>query len=131
MTGIDTPVPTHRLTAALGALFCALAIGLGAYAAHAASEIARGRLETASLHLFFHGFALAVFALRQRGFWAGASLALWIAGCVLFCGSLVAGALWGASTAFAPAGGIALMLGWLARAVALLRSRPTEDAAPH
>lgn len=128
MTTIDVS-PFHRLAASLGAVFCALAIGLGAYAAHAASEGAQARLDTASLHLFFHGFALAVFALRQGGFWAMASLVFWISGCAMFCGSLVAGALWGVSTAIAPAGGIALMLGWIARAVALWRSRSVADAA--
>lgn len=129
MTSIGTQ-PAHRLAAALGAVFCALAVGLGAYAAHGAPEEARARLDTASLYLFFHGFALTVFALRQRGAWAGASLVLWLAGCAMFCGSLVAGALWGVSTALAPAGGIAFMLGWIARAVALLRSSSVGDAAP-
>ncbi len=123
-------MPARRYAAALGAVFCALAIGLGAYAAHAASQDAQARLDTAALHLFFHGFALAVFALRQCGFWAMASLVLWVAGCAMFCGSLVAGALWGASTALAPAGGIALMLGWIARAVALWHPRSAVDAAP-
>ena len=122
--------PGHRIAAALGAVFCALAVGLAAYAAHGATQVAQTRLDTASLHLFFHGFAFAVFALRQRGFWAAASLVLWIAGCVLFCGSLVAGALWGASTALAPLGGMAFMLGWIARAVTLLRSNPADNAAP-
>lgn len=128
MTNTYSPL-ILRLAAALGAMFCALAIALSAYAAHAAPEVARARLDTAALHLFFHGFALAVFALRQHGLWAGLSLMLWIAGCVLFCGSLVAGALWGTSTALAPLGGIALMLGWLARAAALLRPETPRDAA--
>lgn len=124
----DAP-PGHRFIAALGAVFCALAVGLGAYAAHAAEEVAQARLETAALHLFFHGFALAIFALRQRGLWANASLLAWLVGCILFCGSLVAGALWSAPTTLAPFGGIALMLGWLARALALWRERPADNAA--
>ena len=130
-----TPTPDaplgHRLAAALGAVFCACAVGLGAYAAHAASGVTQARLDSASLYLFFHGFALAVFALRQRGVWAVASLLLWVTGCVLFCGSLVAGALWGASTALAPAGGMAFMFGWLMRALAVWRSRPGDNVAPH
>ena len=114
--------PGRRFAAALGAALCAIAVGLGAYAAHAASDTARTRLDTAVLYLFLHGLALAVFALRQRGWLSAASLILWIAGCAGFCGSLVAAALWGAPTMFAPVGGIAFMLGWLLQAVVLGRA---------
>ncbi|MCX7556334.1 DUF423 domain-containing protein [Xanthomonadaceae bacterium JHOS43] len=128
MTGTRVPA-IHRFAAALGAVFCAVAVGLGAYAAHAAPDVAKSRLDTAALHLFFHGFALAVFALRQRGRWASASLVLWLAGCISFSGSLVAGALWGASTAMAPIGGIAFMLGWLSCAMAMLQPNTADDVA--
>lgn len=115
------PVVGRRIAAALGAVFCACAVALGAWSAHAAEEAARARLDTAALHLFFHGLALAVFALRQRGFLSAASLVCWLLGCFLFCGSLVAAALWNAPTTLAPFGGSAFMLGWLLQAVVALR----------
>lgn len=120
MTGIEAPLG-YRLVAALGAVFCALAVGLAAYAAHAAPEIAAARLDSAVLLLFIHGLALAIFAAHQFGRLAGISLALWIIGCIAFCGSLVAAALWGSSTTVAPAGGIAFIIGWLLRAIVLVR----------
>lgn len=116
-----SPVAGRRIAAALGAVFCACAVALGAWSAHAAPEQAQARLDTATLYLFFHGLALAFFALRQRGFLSAISLVCWLAGCFLFCGSLVAAALWNAPVALAPFGGMAFMLGWLLQAVAAFR----------
>lgn len=117
------PVAGRRTAAAIGAVFCACAVGLGAWSAHAAPELARARLDTAVLYLFLHGMALALFALRQQGILSALSLACWLTGCVLFCGSLVAAALWNAPTALAPFGGMAFMLGWLVQAVVALRRK--------
>ncbi len=108
---------------AAGALFCAVAVGLGAYAAHAADVAARSRLDTAALYLFLHG--LGLIALRRSlsgafGFAVGCGL---LAGTLLFSGSLIGAALFGASTRLAPAGGALLIVAWLAAALLLLRSQ--------
>lgn len=113
--------PAYRFAAVFGALACMAAVALGAWAAHGAEALARERLEAAALYLFLHGLALAIFAPQQRGVLAATSLLLWIAGCVFFCGSLVAAVRWGTPTMLTPFGGMAFMLGWLARAAALLR----------
>ncbi len=120
MESMTTPLP-YRLAAAIGALFCAMAVGLGAYAAHGVEGLAQSRLQTASLYLFLHGLALAVFALRHRGALFASAFSCWLVGCVAFCGSLVAAALWQASPMAAPFGGMAFMLGWLLLVIAMLR----------
>lgn len=118
-----TPQPVHRrFFASFGALACASAVALGAYAAHASLEtLAKTRLDTAVLYLVIHGLALCLFAPRQRTRLDLAPLAGWAVGILAFCGSLVAAALWNTSTAFAPIGGIALIAAWLLQAIASLR----------
>lgn len=111
-----------RVLAGLGALLAALAIGLSAYAAHGvAPGKAQDWLHTASMYAFAHGFALAVLAPRAGDRLTRLAAGLWLAGTALFCGSLAGGALCGWPTRLAPAGGVALMAGWLAWAVASLR----------
>lgn len=116
-------MPLHRrLFAAFGACCCAIAVALGAYAAHAALDLlAKTRLDTAVFYLFAHGLALSIFAPRQRTWLASFALIGWSLGVVAFCGSLVGAALWNASTALAPLGGLALILGWVLQAIAFLR----------
>lgn len=117
------PMPLRWL-AACGALACLLAVAVGAWAAHGAPELqARQRLETAALYLFLHGLALALFAPQRGGRLALASLVLWLLGCIGFCGSLIAAAIWNTGTSLAPFGGSAFMLGWVLRALVLLRAR--------
>jgi len=106
-----------RALAALGALFCAAATALSAYAAHGADALVRGRLESAALFLFLHGLALLVLAPRGLR-WTALGLA---AGTLLFSGSLVGAALLGLPTTLAPAGGMLLIASWLLAAIALLR----------
>jgi uncharacterized membrane protein YgdD (TMEM256/DUF423 family) len=115
--------PWQRLFATLGALCCASAVGMGAWAAHAASGAAQARLETAVLYLFLHGLGLLALApqLDSRGRLLAATTL--VVGVLMFCGSLVAGAAFGASTRLAPFGGGALILAWLALAGLLLRGR--------
>ena len=121
---MNPPGIAQRLMAVIGTVLCAFALGLGAYAAHAVTGVAQSRLELASLYLFFHGLALAVFALRHEGRLAAASSILWLVGCLAFCGSLIGAALLGTSTALAPVGGSAFMLGWLLRGAAIWRASP-------
>jgi uncharacterized membrane protein YgdD (TMEM256/DUF423 family) len=113
---------TGRHFAAFGALACAAAVALSAFAAHAhVGGHERQQLEIASAMAFGHGLALVAIAARASRL---ATLARtgFIAGIVLFCGSLVGAALQGWPTTLAPAGGIALMLGWAILAIDFLRS---------
>lgn len=111
-----------RWLAAVGALLAALAIGLSAYAAHGlAPGKAQDWLQTAALYAFAHGLVLAVLAPRADSRLARWAAGLWLMGVVLFSGSLAGAALWNGSTRLAPAGGIALMAGWLVWAAAALR----------
>ena len=99
---------------------------LGAFGAHALKERlgaeALSVWQTAVQYHFWH--ALALLAVAQlAGTWARASGWLFAAGVVVFSGSLYALAL-GAPPIMGmitPLGGVALILGWLAFAVAALR----------
>ena len=106
----------------------AAAVVLGAFGAHALKE----RLGTDALQLwqtavqyhFWHVLALLAVALAGSGPWFKTAGWLLIAGVLLFSGSLYALAL-GAPRALGmvtPLGGLALILGWLALAVAALRA---------
>ena len=120
-----------RTCLTFAALALALAVGLGAFAAHvlkarlAAEPLAA--FHTAVQYQAWHGVGLLVTGSlwlshpRSRMFaWAARLLA---SGVVLFCGALYAWALIGLSwlTAFAPLGGAALIAGWVALALALWR----------
>ena len=110
----------------LGALFGFLGVGFGAFGSHALrSRLPPERLvtfETGVRYQLWHALALfAVVFLRTIGPDAFAeSLAgvLFLAGIVLFSGSLYALALTGRRTwgAVTPFGGVCLLAGWLALA---------------
>jgi uncharacterized membrane protein YgdD (TMEM256/DUF423 family) len=110
----------RRIVSALAALFCGLSVALGAYAAHAAEPQARQRLALAAAFAFGHGLALLVLRAREGGP-ALAARAAFVAGTILFCGSLAGAALLGLPTVLAPVGGMLLIRGWLAAAIDLLR----------
>ena len=121
-----------RTFALLGALLAFLAVGAGAFGAHAL----RGRLtpdlldvfETAARYQMYHALALlAVAWVGDR--WPGAASQaagwLFVAGIVLFCGSLyllsLTGVRWlGAVT---PLGGLAFLADWLALAWAIWQGK--------
>lgn len=105
-----------------GGLLAAMAVGLSAYASHGIGAAqAQSHAQTAALFAFGHGLALAALAPSTTRRMGKAALCLLLLGTLLFAGSLAAGALGGASTRLAPAGGIALMLGWLVWAVDAVR----------
>lgn len=108
-----------------------LAIGLGAFGAHALSaaldERALGWFDTAARYHLLHSVALIGAALAPA---AGARRApcivactLWLVGLVVFSGSLYAMALFDLPRlgAITPIGGMALIGGWVALGVAARR----------
>ncbi|MDR1074940.1 MAG: DUF423 domain-containing protein [Xanthomonadaceae bacterium] len=121
----SSSAPIHRkrsLLACCGGVMLAFAIGVSAYAAHAAvGAHAQSNLQTASLYLSGHGLALAAlapFSVRQPARWALVAILI---GTLLFAGSLIGGALAGLPTRLAPVGGITMMAGWLWWAIDALR----------
>ena len=119
-----------RLFAGLGALSAFLAVAAGAFGAHAL----RARLspdllavfETAARYQMYHALTLLAVAwmvTRWPGPWPVRAGWLFVAGTVLFSGSLYALALTGVRWlgAITPLGGAAFLAGWAALAWAALR----------
>ena len=117
--------PQRRWLIAAGILGAAAVI-LGAFGAHALAErVPQARLavyETGVRYLLVHALAVLVAAVLPPHVtrWAAPC---WIAGCVLFSGSLIllvlADARWLGMVA--PVGGLLLIAGWLALAIAAWR----------
>ena len=108
-----------------GALFAALAVGLGAFGAHAMKahydEAALRVFETGVRYQMFHALALiACGALARQGL--PTRLASWLfgAGILLFSGSLYGLVITDASWLgpITPLGGTAFLAGWIALAIA-------------
>jgi uncharacterized membrane protein YgdD (TMEM256/DUF423 family) len=124
---------TARLALLLGALFAFAAVALGAFGAHAL----RGRVEPEMAAVWatavqYHGWhALALLAagllLAHRPEVQAVRAAAWlfVAGIVLFSGSLYAYVLTGARglAMVTPAGGVAFLAGWAALAWGAWRMR--------
>ena len=109
-----------RLAGALGFL----GVALGAFGAHGLRErLAPGMLDvykTGVLYHLLHAIALLAVALAaERLARPRAVAALWVAGIVIFSGSLYALAITGATAlgAVAPVGGLLLMAGWVTLAL--------------
>jgi len=124
----DTP-DMERLFLAAGGLSGAVAVAAGAFGAHAL----RGRLapdllavyQTGAQYQALHALALLACGLmvtRAPGLLAAAAGWLFLAGTLLFSGSLYALALSGvrALGAVTPFGGVAFIAGWLALFAAAL-----------
>lgn len=121
-----------RLFLIIAALSGAVSVGAGAFGAHAL----RARLEPRLLEVFqtgaqyqmYHALALvgvAWVASRWPGSLSTASGWLFVAGTVLFSGSLYAMALTGvrALGAITPLGGVCFIAGWVTLALAVMRAR--------
>lgn len=122
----------ERLFVIIGALSGAIGVGAGAFGAHAL----RARLEPRMLEVFetgaryqmYHAIALlgvAWVASRWPGSLSTASGWLFLAGTVLFSGSLYAMALTGvrALGAITPIGGVCFIAGWVCLALAAAKAR--------
>lgn len=114
----------------LGALSGAISVAMGAFAAHGLkARLAPEMLvvfETGARYQMFHALALLGVAWTAERFPGAAATAagwLFVAGTVLFSGSLYALALSGVRVlgAVTPFGGVAFIAGWLALAWAALR----------
>ncbi|MGQ0801711.1 MAG: DUF423 domain-containing protein [Pseudomarimonas sp.] len=115
----------ERTAAAIAALYCSAAIGLGAYAAHAAAPADGERLERASLYLLVHGVAvIALTAHAARTHLHRLASAVLLFGTALFSGSLCALVLLETPATLAPVGGVMLIAGWMVAACALSRHDP-------
>jgi uncharacterized membrane protein YgdD (TMEM256/DUF423 family) len=115
----------ERMFFGLGALSGALAVALGAFAAHGLrsriSAEALAAFETGARYHMYHALALLAVAwavTRWPSAWASAAGWFFVAGTVLFSGSLYLLAVTGvrALGAITPLGGLAFILGWLALA---------------
>ncbi len=117
----NVAVRSMRALAGIGALACGVAVGIGAYAMHAALAAQNHeRLVIAALFLFAHGLALAALAPRTTLRLRQAGLCVLMVGTILFSGNLILAALLGIAPALAPFGGSLLMLGWLLVAIGFL-----------
>lgn len=117
---------------AIGALACALAVVLGAFGAHGLkSRLAPEALalwQTAVQYHFWHALGLLLIGLaafQLPGPWITAAGWLLVIGISLFSGALYALALGAPKIlgSVAPVGGLALLLGWLALAWAVISAK--------
>lgn len=130
------PTRLYHGLAAVAALLMAVATGLGAWASHGLESTldadALHAFETAVSYQFVH--ALGLFGICLYAGKRGTPKAVWLAalivlgGIVLFCGGVYASSLGGPRwiSSLAPAGGIALIAGWLLFGTAALLVRPSS-----
>lgn len=129
-----------NLWIALGAVLAGLGVALGAFGAHGLPEFLRERLtdealvarrvenfETAVRYQVYHALALlavGLLALRQPGAMLNTAGWCFVLGIAIFSGMLYALVLSEVRVlgAIVPIGGVALIVGWIALAVAAMRS---------
>jgi uncharacterized membrane protein YgdD (TMEM256/DUF423 family) len=124
--------PGNSELLAIAAGLGALGVVSGAFGAHFLKDSleAAGHLETWKTAVFYnlvHTVAVVSFLAFRSG--SRASAYLWLAGIVLFSGSLHALALGGPRWLgpVTPVGGVFLVLGWVVAGVAALRQRQGGD----
>lgn len=111
----------------IGPILAMLAVGAGAFGAHAAGDGRAARLiETAARYQMWHALAIILVAVALPT--ARLPVLLFVAGILAFSGSLYALALGApaAVAALAPLGGLAFIAGWALLALAFWRSRRVE-----
>ena len=128
----------HKGYLKTAALLGAFSVAMGAFAAHSlkgmVSDYALGIFETAVRYQFYHVFGLALIAILYKEYpgkwlkWAGR---LFIAGIILFSGSLYALAVIKGAVLpgfswigpITPLGGLCFIAGWICLFVAITRKR--------
>jgi uncharacterized membrane protein YgdD (TMEM256/DUF423 family) len=119
---------------AIGAIFLALAVGLGAFGAHGLKDrldaYSLGIWEKAVFYHFIHALGVLVVSMLPRSGTfpiAGASSVCWLltAGVLIFSGSLYVLALTGARSlgAVTPVGGLCFIAAWLLLAYYFIAQR--------
>jgi uncharacterized membrane protein YgdD (TMEM256/DUF423 family) len=120
----------ERLFFALGAASALISVGAGAFGAHALQARLSPEMlmafETGVRYQMYHALGLLAAARgvsRWRGLWARRAGWLFVAGTILFSGSLYGLALsgWTWLGAVTPLGGVALLAGWACLIVATRR----------
>ena len=119
---------SQRFYLRVAAILGALAVLLGAFGAHGLKSALGADMtavyETAVRYHFYHALAILAVAAAADSFASGAwwrwACRAWVAGVILFSGSLyllvISGTKW--LGAVAPVGGSALIVGWVCLAVA-------------
>lgn len=114
----------------LAALMGGLAVVLGAFAAHGLARTLDARMiaifETGARYQMYHALAMGLAALAARGQaskLAGIAAGLFLAGILLFSGSLYLLALTGITALgmITPLGGLCLIAGWTTLALSALK----------
>ena len=120
----------------IAALLGAFTVALGAFGAHAikerVNEYTLGIFETAVKYQFYHVFALLAAGILFQQYSSGWMLwsgRLFIAGIILFCGSLYALTYFLANNnesmkwlgAITPFGGLCFIAGWVCMAIAVIK----------
>ncbi len=121
----------QKITLITGALLGALAVGLGAFGAHALKNLLtqNGRLETYELAVryhFYHTLALLLIGLlmdKFQGTQLNYASLFFLLGIVLFSGSLYAYALTNKTTfaMITPLGGVCFIIGWVSLLIGFLK----------
>ncbi len=119
----------------LAALMGALAVVMGAFAAHGLQAMLSERMlavfETGARYHLVHALAMGLAALAARGRaarLASLAAALFLAGTLLFSGSLYVLAFTGVTALgmITPLGGLSFVAGWIALALAALKLDTAE-----
>ncbi len=104
----------------IGAILGAICVGIGAFGAHGLKKMLEANgtgdtFETATKYLFYHALALVLLGFFQPSKYANRSGISFIAGIIIFSGSLYIICFTGIKTfgAVAPLGGVLLILGWV------------------
>lgn len=129
-------MPMERLFLVTASLLALIAVGMGALGAHAlkghVAAQALATFEVAVRYQMYHALALlAVACVHARWPSRLVRAAGWcfIAGTLVFCGSLYLLVLFGASAlgAITPLGGVALLAGWACLALGVWKGNPPTD----
>lgn len=123
----------QRYALVVGAITGALAVALGAFGAHALKPylLEVGRVDTFELavrYQFYHTFAILFTGITQARYTSGylrSAPVAFIAGIILFCGSLYtlcfAGTSW--VVFVTPVGGVLFIAGWLLLLAGVIKSK--------